>query len=96
MQCQSRTRAGNRMHLCGVAEFFLNGCSGSRLNELSKARPGVSKSPGRKLDSKFVECFPDNFDRFIVHNQVSIPPPETPKKVSSLITTTTIRPNQVT
>src|SRR6266850_2601527 len=96
MQCQSRARAGNRMHLCGVAEFFLNGCSGSRLNELSKARPGVSKSPRRKLDSKSVESFPNDFDRFIVHGKVSIPLPETLKKVSSLITATTIRPNQVT
>src|SRR5712671_4879612 len=72
MQCQSRTRAGNRMHLCGVAEFFLNAGGGSRLNELSKARPGVGKSPRRKLDSKFVEGFPNDFDRLIVHKKVSI------------------------
>src|SRR5712675_1903712 len=74
MQCQSRTRAGNRMHLCGVAEFFLNAGSGSRLNELSKACPGVGKSPRRKLDSKFVESFPNDLDVFVVHNKVSIPP----------------------
>src|SRR6266403_1402152 len=73
MQCQSRTRAGNRMHLCGVAEFFLNAGGGSRLNELSKARPGVGKSPRRKLDSKFVESFPNDLDVFVVHNKVSIP-----------------------
>src|SRR5712671_4112730 len=73
MQCQSRTRAGNRMHLCGVAEFFLNAGGGSRLNELSKARPGVGKSPRGKLDSKLVESFPNDLDVFVVHNKVSIP-----------------------
>src|SRR3981189_1720056 len=74
MQCQSGARAGDRVHLCGVAEFFLNAGSGSRLNELSKARPGVGKSPRRKLDSKSVESLPNDFDVFVVHNQVSIPP----------------------
>src|SRR5260370_13991189 len=74
MQCQSWARYGGRVHLCGVAEFLLNVGSGSRLNELSKACPGVGKSPRRKLDSKFVESFPNDLDVFVVHNKISIPP----------------------
>src|SRR6266481_247659 len=74
MQCQSGARAGDRVHLCCVAEFLLNAGSGSRLNELSEARPGVGKSPRRKLDSKSVESLPNDFDVFVVHNRVSIPP----------------------
>jgi hypothetical protein len=74
------------MHLCGVAEFLLNACGGSRLNELSKARPGIGKSPRRKLNRKSVESFPNDFDRFIVHNKVSIPPGKTSKTSSSLPT----------
>src|SRR5882762_2755206 len=73
MQCQSGARAGDRVNLCGVAEFLLNAGSGSRLNELPKACPGVGKSPRRKLDSKSVESFPNDLDVFVVHNQVSIP-----------------------
>src|SRR5580693_2533052 len=90
MQCQSRTRTGDRMHLCGVAEFFLNTCGGSRLNELSKARAGIGKSPRRELNSKSVESFPNDFDRFIVHNKVSIPPRESIKTPSNLIAISTI------
>src|SRR6266478_4524210 len=96
MQCQSRTRAGNRMHLCGVAEFFLNAGGGSRLNELSKARPGVGKSPRRKLDSKFVESLPNDFDVFVVHNQVSIPLRKTLKIPSNLTAITAICPYKLT
>src|SRR5712675_3373345 len=73
MQCQGGARTGDRVHLCGIAEFFLNAGSGGRLNELSKARPGVGKSPRGKLDSKLVESFPNDFDVFVVHNKVSIP-----------------------
>src|SRR5882762_3046125 len=73
MKCQSGARSGDRVHLCGVAEFFLNTGGGSRLNELSKARSRIGESPGRKLDRKSIESFPNDLDVFVVHNQVSIP-----------------------
>src|SRR5882762_7218062 len=86
MKCQSWARSGNLVHLRGVAEFFLNTGGGSRLNELSKARPGVSKPPRRKLDSKFVESFPNDFDHFIVHKKVSIRCPNYRRRPSNLTT----------
>src|SRR5882762_911579 len=96
MQCQSGARAGDRVNLCGVAEFLLNAGSGSRLNELPKACPGVGKSPRRKLDSKSVESFPNDLDVFVVHNQVSIPLRKTLKIPSNLTAITAICPYKLT
>ncbi len=96
MQCQSWARSGDRVHLCGVAEFLLNAGSGSRLNELSKARSRIGESPGRKLDRKSVESFPNDFHRFVVHNKVSIPLRKTLKIPSNLTAITAICPYKLT
>src|SRR5215471_296366 len=54
MQCHGGTDPGKKTHLPGIAEFFLNGCSRSGLDELAETRPGIRKSPGWHLDTK---CF---------------------------------------
>src|SRR5262249_18081446 len=56
---ERRACARQAMYFAGIAEFFLDGCGGGGLQELSKPGAGVGKSPGRQLDPERVERFGD-------------------------------------
>jgi hypothetical protein len=55
MQGDRRTDAGEGVHLARVFEFLFDRDGGGRLEELSKARAGVSETPGRQFDLKIIE-----------------------------------------
>jgi len=65
-------RAGCRVDLRGVTEFFFDGSRGRRLDELSKPRSGVGKTPRRDFNVQGVENLPDFFNGFVFHGKASV------------------------